>query len=168
MVEFFVTKPKYLTRSSSKFVRGQLGGAIFRGSQSDDIIKAKSLARERLAGSSTVSESDPPAIDNTTKHSFSDGNYEISGKSHTPITSLEELIEFYKIDTEKWEVVSWECNIWEVGRKAKSSTVKVVDGVRNEESNDTGKMYVQPLHQVKAKLRPLKDNKEAFFFFELH
>lgn len=38
-------------------------------------------------------------------------------KSKTQITSLEELLEFFEVDEEIWEVERWKCNTWQMGYK---------------------------------------------------
>lgn len=56
----------------------------------------------------------------------------ITGKR---IKTLEDLIEVCEIDLEIWDIISWECNKWEVGAK-----------------NASKEVVVTPLFQVKAKL----------------
>lgn len=57
----------------------------------------------------------------------------------TPIRTLDELIEYCKVDLEIWEVERFVCNKWEVGMGVKASGV--------------GKPIVLPLFQVKAFLK---------------
>jgi hypothetical protein len=69
------------------------------------------------------------------------------------ITTLEDLVEACDIDLEIWEVTSYQCKVWEMGRKAKSSTLTYVEGVVTGKSEDSGKIYVQPLYSVAAKFK---------------
>ena len=59
-----------------------------------------------------------------------------SGKARREITSLQELVEFFRIDLETWEVERWVANQWQVGS---------ADG--------KGGVKVTPLYQVKAWLK---------------
>jgi hypothetical protein len=47
--------------------------------------------------------------------SNADGSKELSYKGAKSITSMEEAIEFFEIDTEKWQVSSWTANSWDAG-----------------------------------------------------
>lgn len=37
-------------------------------------------------------------------------------KGNRPITSLEEAVEFFEVDLQKWEVERWVCNAWDVSK----------------------------------------------------
>ena len=66
---------------------------------------------------------------------------------------MADLIEACEIDLEIWNIVSWECNKWEVGRKDKSVEWHITKGeVSQGDVSDSGKVFVEPLFQVKAKL----------------
>lgn len=69
------------------------------------------------------------------------------------ITTLEQLLSATKVDLTVWEVQSHEINKWEVGRKDKSASLSWVNGVVTGSLEDSGKIFVEPLIQVKAKLR---------------
>lgn len=58
-----------------------------------------------------------------------------SGRTRREITSLQELVEFFRIDQAEWEVERWIANQWQQGA--------VIDG----------EVVVTPLYQVKAWLR---------------
>lgn len=68
------------------------------------------------------------------------------------IKTLADLLEACEVDQAEWEVISWECNKWEVGRKDKSLDIKWNNGVMDGFAKDSGKIHVEPLWQVKAKL----------------
>jgi hypothetical protein len=69
------------------------------------------------------------------------------------IKTLSDLLAVCEVDEKEWQVVSWECNKWEVGRKDKSLDWKVRKGqVKKGRAVDSGKIFVEPLFQVKAKL----------------
>lgn len=48
LVDYFVNNPKQLNRSAGKFVRGERGGKIFKGTTIDQVNQAKKEAREIL------------------------------------------------------------------------------------------------------------------------
>jgi hypothetical protein len=70
-------------------------------------------------------------------HEYVGDKWNISLKQ-TRIHTLEQLIEFFKVDTSQWEVERFICNSWEVGAKGK-------DGV----------LRTSPLYQVKATFKRL-------------
>lgn len=61
---------------------------------------------------------------------------ELSKTVYERIKTLEDLVRICEIDLAKWEITSWECNKWEVGIRT-----------------DDGEVKVEPLYQVKAKLK---------------
>ena len=69
------------------------------------------------------------------------------------VTSLEDLLKTCNIDTDYWEVVQWDCKVWEMGRKSKVSNMSFDGGVVTGSSVDSGKIFVQPLYSVAARLR---------------
>jgi hypothetical protein len=71
----------------------------------------------------------------------------------TKIRTLEDLIEVCQIDTETWECVHFDVKCWEMGRKAKRTEMEFVDGVASGYTQDTGKIFVQPLYSVVARFR---------------
>ena len=48
LVDYFVNNPKQLSRSAGKFVRGERGGPLFKGTTLDQVNQAKKEAREIL------------------------------------------------------------------------------------------------------------------------
>jgi hypothetical protein len=148
LVDKFVTTPIYLTNGAGFLAQK------FKASQSD-IYKAKERAREILHNQETttlnnvISEQEEYISKNINEVK---GECDINGKIKKRITSLQDLIDFCKIDTTQWKIVSWECNKWEVGRKDKSVNWKAKHGVGKGKVNDSGKIFVEPLFQVKAKL----------------
>ena len=61
----------------------------------------------------------------------------VSGRARREITSLEELVEFFRIDLSVWEVDRWLANQWQTGAV----------------NRESGEMEVTPLYQVKAWLK---------------
>lgn len=72
------------------------------------------------------------------------GMGEVSTVTHRRIRTLQDLIEVCEIDTKEWIIERWVANKWEVGAK---------------DADD--KIQVQPLFQVKAWLKPRKQEREA-------
>lgn len=68
------------------------------------------------------------------------------------IKTLADLLEACEVDQNEWEVMTYEINKWEVGRKDKSLDIKWKNGVMDGFAQDSGKIHVEPLWQVKAKL----------------
>lgn len=63
----------------------------------------------------------------------------LTAKVRKEITSLDELLDFFEVDRDEWEVERWLCNQWQMGAKTE-------DGVE-----------ITPLYQVKAWFRRRKD-----------
>lgn len=78
--------------------------------------------------------------------------------SPTPIT-LDDLLKMYKVDLEVWYVESHEINSWPMGRKDKKVSLEWNDGRVDGFVEDSGKLHVERLYQIKARLkRKLKFN----------
>lgn len=75
-------------------------------------------------------------------------------KSKKRITTIDDLIENCNIDLEKWDIVEIVCNKWEVGRKNKNLNLDVKDGAMTGSIIDSGDIFVEPLFQIKVKLKP--------------
>jgi predicted transcriptional regulator len=69
------------------------------------------------------------------------------------VRTLDELLDKAKVDRTVWEVERHIINQWETARKDKSVDLVIKDGVMTGSVDDTGKMVVQPVFQVKAWLR---------------
>jgi hypothetical protein len=126
----FVSSPTYLDKGA-----GYLS-TIFKTSKKN-IYKAKEQARKILNERevSKLHKTIKDQEDLINRKFNSKGECDLDGFITKRVTTLEDLIEVCKIDTKVWEVVSWECNKWEVGAK-----------------NSQNKIEVTPLFQVKAKL----------------
>lgn len=70
-----------------------------------------------------------------TSHEYAGNTWSIS-LDKTRIHTLDQLIEFFKVDLSAWEVERFICNSWEVGAK-----------------DSNGNLQTHPLYQVKATLR---------------
>jgi hypothetical protein len=95
------------------------------------------------------------------KENVKTGEADISIVTKKRIKTLEDLIDACDIDLTVWDIVSWECNKWEVGRKDKKVIWNVKkQSVKKGKIFDTGKIFVEPLFQVKAKLAKRKIEKD--------
>jgi len=88
------------------------------------------------------------------------GEADLTQVTNKRIKTLEDLIKACEIDTSVWDVVSYEVNKWEVGRKDRKVHWTSVDGQGTGTSFDSGKINVEPLFQVKAKLSRRKVEKD--------
>ena len=70
-----------------------------------------------------------------TSHEYAGNTWSIS-LDKTRIHTLDQLIEFFKVDLSAWEVERFICNSWEMGAK-----------------DNSGNLQTHPLYQVKATLR---------------
>jgi hypothetical protein len=84
-------------------------------------------------------------------------NVAMASLTDTKIRTLEDLIEACSVNMEIWEVVSFDCKCWEMGRKAKKTDITWVQGVATGNTKDTGKIFVQPLFSVVAKFKRRKE-----------
>ncbi len=95
------------------------------------------------------------------RENLKNGSADVIKTTDKRITTLEELIKVCEIDTENWEITSYEITKWEVGRKDKNVIWKIKDGrVVEGDVNDSGKIYVEPLFRVAAKLSRRKADKD--------
>lgn len=144
----FITNPKYLDNGA-----GFLAQKFH--TTPEVIYKAKTQARQILQSQETIelqniiSDQEEYIKKNVNE---AKGECDVNGVISKRISSLQDLIKYCQIDTKEWQIVSWECNKWEVGRKEKSVNWKAKDGVGKGKVKDTGKIFVEPLFQVKAKL----------------
>jgi hypothetical protein len=88
------------------------------------------------------------------------GEADFSCVTNKRIKTLEDLIKACEIDVNVWEVLTFEVNKWEVGRKAKEVSLKWKKGVSTGIVEDSGTIFVEPLFQVKAKLSRRKLDKD--------
>lgn len=87
------------------------------------------------------------------KENVKKGEADVTVVTKRRIKTLKDLLEVCEVDEKEWEVLSWEANKWEVGRKDRQVDWNVTDGlVESGKVNDSGKIFVEPLFQVKAKL----------------
>lgn len=87
------------------------------------------------------------------KENVRKGEADVTVITKKRIKTLADLMEACEVDQKEWDIVSWECNKWEVGRKDKSLNWRVTQGIVTKgKAKDSGKIFVEPLFQVKAKL----------------
>lgn len=82
---------------------------------------------------------------------------EANAVTHSRIMTLDDLVEACDIDLDVWQVDRYVVNKWEVGRKDKQVSLSWDEGVADGEVVDTGKIFVEPLIQVKAWLSKRQD-----------
>ena len=75
-----------------------------------------------IRGGTTSSHMPNPAATSSVKNNLktetiTDNSKELSYKGTKSIQSLEEAIDFFKIDTDVWAVTSWTANSWDAGAK---------------------------------------------------
>jgi hypothetical protein len=83
---------------------------------------------------------------------FSDDSGEAT-LSRGRVTTIDDLVEACDIDLDVWEIVSYQCKVWEMGRKAKAASLTFVDGVVSGKSEDSGGIYTKPMYSVAAKFQ---------------
>lgn len=121
------------------------------------IIELDGRIRERAYSSSTTEEkvtSQPPRM------SVDENKDTATISVITPvrIKTLDDLVKVCEIDTSIWDIERHIINKWEVGRKEISESMTYSTSAKGKtlkegDKNDTGKIYVEPLFQVKAWLR---------------
>ena len=96
--------------------------AVEHGSTKTDRSLRK-MAASVKAGTSSIKKvvdnsKSSVASDNLTSTTLNaDGSKEMSYKGSSSITSLDEAIAFFEVDTAKWQITSWTCNSWDAGDK---------------------------------------------------
>lgn len=89
------------------------------------------------------------------------GQAEFTTITSKRVKTLKDLIELCEVDEKEWEVTSWEATKWEVGRKDKTVNWQIKKGVvKHGDVFDSGKIFVEPLYRVKAKLSRRKLSKD--------
>lgn len=86
------------------------------------------------------------------KENVKTGEADITFITKKRIKTLEDLLEACEVDGKQWEVISWECNKWEAYRSGKAVNLSMKQGVMTGDVKDNGKIVIEPLFQVKAKL----------------
>ena len=88
--------------------------------------------------------------DNDESSTVSDINHQTITVPAGRITTLEQLLKVCNVDLDVWEVERYIVNKWEVGRKGITKDLVWEHGVLDGYSEDTGKINVEPLYQIKA------------------
>ena len=86
------------------------------------------------------------------KENVRNGEADVVIITNKRIKTLSHLLKACEVDEKEWEVISYEVNKWEVGRKDKFIDWTTEKGVASGAVKDSGKIFVEPLFQVKAKL----------------
>lgn len=131
IVERFLKRPGYMERGAGYLAK------VFNTTK-ETIYEAKAAAKALLLNREVQDiHQHLGKVEDLINRKFNNnkGECDLDGIVPERITTLEALIKACNIDTQQWEVLSWECNKWEVGAK-----------------NAQNKIEVTPLFQVKAKL----------------
>lgn len=99
-------------------------------------------------------------IQTSIKENVRTGEADFTTITNKRIKTLADLVKACEIDVTEWEIISYEVNKWEVGRKDRQVNWTSVDGQGTGTSYDSGKINVEPLFQVKAKLSRRKVDKD--------
>ena len=119
----------------------------------------RKMAASVKAGTSSLkkvvdnSKSSVTADNLTSVQANADGSKEFSYKGSQSITSLDEAIEFFEVDTTKWQVSSWTCNSWDAGDKTNYQVKVKLDpiGPANIDLTDVQEAYVASVRKVKTR-----------------
>lgn len=131
-------------------------------------IDAGSTISERqlrkMAASVKIGTSDMNVVVDNSKSSVSadnltsttlnvDGSKELAYKGSSSITSLDEAIAFFEVDTNCWLVTSWTCNSWDAGDKTNYQVkVKLAPvGPADIDLTEVQEAYKSSVRKVKAR-----------------
>lgn len=98
-----------------------------------------------------VQDNDIPSEDGTSKFTWKEQQNRAEA-TMTPdrIMTLDDALTAFGINLEVWEVDKVVINKWEVGRKDKMVSLEFNRGVADGYVEDTGKIFVEPLIQIKV------------------
>jgi metallophosphoesterase superfamily enzyme len=91
----------------------------------------------------------PPSSQDTVEDNIIGNTREIDSHA-TRITSLQQLLDYCKVDLKTWSIERHVINKWEVGRKAVTKSLKFNDGIIDGTLKDDGGINVEPLFQIKV------------------
>jgi hypothetical protein len=114
----------------------------------------------KLAKRGKVKDVSDKVLERAFKENVQTGEADLTQMVNKRIKTLADLIEACDIDTTVWDIVSYECNKWEVGRKNKTVDMSWKAGLATGTVDDKGDVFVEPLFQVKAKLSRRKADKD--------
>lgn len=90
-----------------------------------------------------ITQAEPKPIPEGTNEFVGD-KWNAVQKSNTQITSLEELITFFKVDSSVWDVERWKCNTWAMAGFPKTT------GESKHWKRDSTEPIITPIYQVSA------------------
>lgn len=91
--------------------------------------------------------------DKKTEEYKADGTASFEYKGNKSITSLEEAIAFFNIDTTIWDVERWICNSWDMGSKWRKQDLSWNNGVMHGTAVRKNKFITNTNYQVKVWLK---------------
>lgn len=104
--------------------------------------------------------------DKQTKEYKADGTASFEYKGNKSISSLEDAIKFFNIDTKVWDVERWICNSWDMGSKWRKQDLSWNEGVMNGTAVRKNKFLTNTNYQVKVWLKKKQGfSPEAFTEF---
>ncbi len=132
--------------------------AIEKGATTTERSLRKMAASVKASTTSTAkvvdnSKSSVAADNLTSVQSNQDGSKELSYKGSRSITSLDEAIAFFEVDTAKWQITSWTCNSWDAGDKTNYQVkVKLAPvGPADVDLTEVQEAYSASVRKVKAR-----------------
>ena len=112
-----------LVKDNPEFSNAEIARVAMEMGSTVSERQLRKMAASAKAGTSSIktvvdNSKSSVASDNLTSiQSNDDGSRELAYKGSRSITSLDEAIEFFEVDTDKWSVSSWTCNSWDAGDK---------------------------------------------------
>lgn len=112
-------------------------------------------ALKEIRGKEDLEESETknPDENKKTEEYKADGTASFEYKGNKSITSLEEAIEFFNIDTKIWDVERWICNSWDMGSKWRKQDLSWNNGVMTGTAVRKNKFITNTNYQVKVWLK---------------
>lgn len=83
--------------------------------QEDSVEVKHRTLRRKISEYKSTSNNPQHRMHQQVSRTNSEGKQELSYKGSTSISTLEEAIEFFEVDTTLWEVSSWTANSWDTG-----------------------------------------------------
>ena len=135
---------KYASKLTDEEIAKQLTSAGF-----DATAQSVRSVRRRLGLPKAFTPSE--SFDSTSQvKSDEQGNHLVLESRDARITSLDQLLDFCKVDLSVWEVERHVLNKWEVGAKSETKDLSFSEGVITGTIESDGKLVIEPLIQIKA------------------
>lgn len=109
--------------------------------------------RAKLKPESPKEEFEEAVENKKTEEYKADGTASFEYKGNKSITSLEEAIKFFNIDTNKWDIERWVCNSYDVSSKWRKQDLSWDNGVMHGEAIRKNEWVTNTNYQVKVWLK---------------